>query len=146
MTKPKKPTPGETATVLEAIRAGSPYRQAVLAAGFSWEVGRDLWADPEWRAAVTKMRSAFETESLQAIADAGKEDWKAKAWLLERIKKDRYGQKVQQEVNVNVKGIPFRSVVDGRVFDAEIEATKALPEGDESAAIQPSKKAKKEAV
>lgn len=143
----KRPPVGQVAALLEAVRAGARYKDAAIAAGLVWEDARDLWADPEWRGAVLKMRHSFETESLVAISEAGKSDWKAKAWLLERLKKDRYSAQSKQEVEVTVRAIPFRSVVSGQVFDAEAEEVpKALPaEAAPQAALPKGKKAKKEA-
>ena len=138
------PTSEQTADVILAIKAGARYRDAVISAGIDWRVGRDLWADPDWRAAVKKARASFETSALADIQAAQKDDWKAAAWALERIKSDRYGKKDKQEIDINIKAIPFRSVVDGRVFDAEVDPVKALPDKPAEAVVPPAKVAEKE--
>lgn len=112
----KKPSPAQTADWILAIRAGARYLDAAKAAGVPVEQAKEMWADPEWRAKTIQAKASFETDALVTISKAGESDWKAKAWLLERLKKDRYSEKKTEEINVNVQALPFKSVVTGEVF------------------------------
>lgn len=139
----KKPTPAQTAEWVLAIRAGARYLDAAKAAGVDPDVAKAMWAEPEWRAQVVQAKASFETDALQTIKDAGKTDWKAAAWGLERVKKDRYGKQDTQEVNINVTALPFKSVVTGEVFGLPAETgAEALPDKVADAVVTQSKKAK----
>ncbi|MGH8544065.1 MAG: hypothetical protein ACREX3_10650 [Gammaproteobacteria bacterium] len=46
----------------------------------------------EFFLAVQKALAEWELQQLEAIAEAGKKDWRASAWLLERRFPDQYGR------------------------------------------------------
>lgn len=62
----------------------------------------------EFSLAVRKALAEWELEQLEAIAEAGKKDWRASAWLLERRFPDEYGPPArfrhQRALRVEVAG------------------------------------------
>jgi hypothetical protein len=99
--------------IVLAIRAGFPLTLAAVYGGISrstlydWlrrgervaeadEMGIAIpdedFPFAEFTIAVQKALAEWESEQLQAIAEAGKTDWRASAWLLERRFPQEYGR------------------------------------------------------
>lgn len=99
MAKPKnkvgRPTSLDQSTreqLLAAISDGMPIRRAATLVGVHHSnVYKLADAEPEFRDALKKARSAFEAFHLRKIGRD--ESWQSSAWLLERIHHKRYAKR-----------------------------------------------------
>lgn len=55
----------------------------------------------DFREAVCEAQARAETEDVERVADAGKIDWKAAAWRLERKHPDRWGRRIRQDISAD---------------------------------------------
>lgn len=117
--------------MLAGWAAGAKFREACIAAGLTDGQARALREDPDWQEAFGQAHSAFVTGALVSIKDAGKDDWKATAWMLERIKPERFGRRDSVQVDHRVTVLPWQSVVTGEVLEVRDAGagTPALAEG-----------------
>jgi hypothetical protein len=101
-------TPEVQDTLCQALRAGAHMEQAATYAGvhrstaYRW-VARGEADDTQQRfrdfaAAVREAEAGFEIASLELISRAGDDDWRARAWLIERRRPRRWGRRKALEV------------------------------------------------
>lgn len=81
--------------VVAKIREGATKTMAAAAAGISRDTLHAWLHDPTFSARVESAKAAFLTEHIGNIHEAGKRDWKASAYLLERAPetRDQFSQK-----------------------------------------------------
>ena len=79
-------------------------------------------------AAYEQARDAFVADGLTKIAQHGDKDWKATAWLLERVKPERFARRDAVDHTLRIEALPWRSVLDGKVLDAKDVQVTALPD------------------
>lgn len=130
----KRPTAlsADTASkIMLAWAAGAKYKEACVAGGLTAKEAAALKEDADWMAAYENARNAFVSQSLISIKDHGREDWKATAWLLERILPERFGKRDTVDQNVKVTVLPFQSMITGEVIEAEVvKGPPAVPPQD----------------
>ncbi len=104
--RPSKLTPDVEARILNAIRCGAPNKIACAAAGigertfYQWEEKAESHPDSEYAQFVRKLTCARQegiTARLAIIMKAGRTDWRAAAWLLERDLPDSFSMKYRIE-------------------------------------------------
>jgi hypothetical protein len=95
------PLPGIPAEVekklLTLMKQGFPQRRAAAACGIAPQTVRDwvrkgVEGDPRYKAFATAADEGVALHHLRVV-QAGKEDWRASAFLLERIARNEYGYK-----------------------------------------------------
>jgi hypothetical protein len=102
-------TPEVQDTLCQALRAGAHMEQAATYAGvhrstaYRW-VARGEADDTQQRfrdfaAAVREAEAGFEIASLELISQAGDDDWRARAWLIERRHPRRWGRRKALELS-----------------------------------------------
>lgn len=126
-------TATQATEIISAWTAGSKYAEACMAAGLTKAQAATLKQDPDWLEAYEKARNAFVASGLRSIAEHGKVDWKATAWLLERVKPERFAKRDAVDHTVRVEALPWRSALTGEVIDAKDVRVAALPAEAESA-------------
>lgn len=114
-----------------AWASGARYREACVAGGLTPKEAAALKADPDWMAAYENARNAFVSQSLMSIKGHGEKDWKATAWLLERILPERFGKRDTVDQNVKVTVLPFQSMITGEVIEAEVVKVPTEPKEPE---------------
>ena len=97
--RPSALTPDTEAMILNAIRCGSSYRSACVAAGVGersfhrWKSkGQEEGAPSEYRRfwqALTRAEHEGQIARLAVIQKASRVDWRAAAWLAERMEPER---------------------------------------------------------
>jgi hypothetical protein len=102
-------TPAVQERVCQALRAGAHMEQAATFAGVHratvhrWLARGESDDAPErfrdFAAAVREAEAGFEIASLALIARAGDEDWRARAWLVERRHPRRWGRRKALELS-----------------------------------------------
>ena len=97
--------------------SGAKYSEACMAAGLTRGEAQALRGDPDWMAAWERARTAFVTGGLKNIQQHGDKDWKATAWLLERVMPERFGKRDTVEQNVKITVLPFQSMLTGEVIE-----------------------------
>jgi hypothetical protein len=95
--------------VCQALRAGAHMEQAATYAGvhratvYRWLARGEADDAPEryrdFAAAVREAEAGFEIASLALIARVGDEDWRARAWLVERRHPRRWGRRKALELS-----------------------------------------------
>lgn len=104
--RPSALTPETEARILNAIRCGTPKKNACAAAGiseatlYSWlrqakEMPRSQYA--EFAAKLDRALDEGITAKLAVIMKAGQKDWRAMAWLLERQLPEVFSTKFKLE-------------------------------------------------
>lgn len=93
--------------IVAALEAGCHDEAAYVAAGISHQTFYRWLAEGdkaksgrkcEFRDAVTRARGKAESAAVQAIAEQGKKDWRAYAWILERRYSARWANVQRLEV------------------------------------------------
>jgi hypothetical protein len=102
-------TPEVQESVCQALRAGAHMEQAATYAGvhratvYRWLARGEADDAPQrfrdFAAAVREAEAGFEIASLALIARAGDEDWRARAWLVERRHPRRWGRRKALELS-----------------------------------------------
>src|SRR5262249_51932820 len=118
-----KLTPAVQQKILRAIRAGNYASVAAASAGiddstfYRWLERGEKGEEPycEFREAIKKASADAEQEALADIRKAGKTNWQARAWYLERCHPARWGRRdrlehaspgsEQVKVNLDVAGL-----------------------------------------
>jgi hypothetical protein len=124
---PTSMTADQASQVIAAWASGAKYAEAMIAAGLTKKQAVALKADADWMMAYDNARSAFIANNLKSIQQHGAEDWKASAWLLERIAPERFAKRENVDVNVKVEALPWQSALNGQVIDAKAEVVKTEP-------------------
>jgi hypothetical protein len=120
MARPTKLSEEVEKAICDAIEAGSTYAAAAEAAGIAVSTFNDWLKDErprfvQFSEAVRRANARFMTEGLRRIKEAGRKDWRAIAWSLERRLPEYFGQQSKVEVNHNgnleigIKQIDYRN-------------------------------------
>lgn len=90
--------------ILEHIEDGLDQIDACIAAEIDYESWR-LWhkKDPELDKRYKKAQIDAQRHRMKAIRDAETKDWKAAAWLLEKLYPLKFGSRAVLDVNTTVK-------------------------------------------
>lgn len=104
-----------------AWAAGAKYADACQSVGLTKAQARQLKEDADWMAAYDRARAEFVTRSLQNIDAHGQRDWKATAWLLERILPERFGKRDTVQHEVRAQPLPWRSLLNNQVIEVKAE-------------------------
>jgi len=126
-------TPAAIDSVLVAVAAGALREQALRARGFGPALQRELvrradaGQQPEASFVAALAEAEAQAEMGHVTAIAGQKDWHARAWLLERMSPERWGQKVQIEVRQEVRRVfeIASQVLPAEHFDRLLEAVAA---------------------
>jgi hypothetical protein len=108
--RPSKLTGDLQGKLVEAIASGLPLKSAAAIAGICYETlnrwkkkGESQNAGPEYRQfchALEQANAAAMQYHLQNIAEKGKDDWRASAWILERRFRTDFGKdQIEQSSN-----------------------------------------------
>jgi len=107
--RPTKFTPETRALVTKLLQEGCTRKMAAKIAGIGYSTFMK-WLQSsgleymEFRQACEASEAAFQREQIRGILDS--KDWKAKAWVLERMFPDEFGKRdklaVQHSVNVSM--------------------------------------------
>src|SRR5262245_29056470 len=101
--RPSKFTARRARAILASVKAGNSLTTAARAAGVSLR-SLKRWTekarDPSeagmpyrrFRRALKKAQALAEIEAVRTIRDAGRSNWVANAWWLERTRPDRFGK------------------------------------------------------
>lgn len=123
----------KSAKIMLAWASGAKYADACRAAGLTNDQIRSLRRDQDWMAAYEQARADFIARSLQSIDAHGQQDWKATAWLLERIMPEKFSKRDTIQHEVRMKPLPWRSILNEQIIevkDAVISADEVEPKGD----------------
>lgn len=127
--KKGRPTKRNEALVREVITLVATGTRAKAAAR---QLGVDpvtLWRwrqkDPELDKAVLAARAAFLHRQIERIDEAADRDWKAAAWLLERLERSNWGKRV--EVSIETEGRAVVGPLTGVVLERGMGVAKLLP-------------------
>jgi len=106
------------AILLKAIEEGMPLKHAAMLAGISydslnrWRIrGESEYAPPEFRDfcnALQRSEAIAMQRLVGRIGDAGKSDWRAAAWILERRFREEFA-KTQQVEHSGPQGQPIQT-------------------------------------
>ncbi|MEP6669410.1 MAG: hypothetical protein ABJF10_09675 [Chthoniobacter sp.] len=112
-------TPNRQAVLLKAIQEGLPLKQAARLASISYDTlnrwrkkGEEEYAPLEFRKFCEALGHSEATAMhrlVSVVSDAGKSDWRASAWILERRFREEFG-KPQHTENSGPGGNPFHSL------------------------------------
>jgi phage/plasmid-associated DNA primase len=110
MSRPTKLSKDIQDAICEALESGATYAAAAEAAGIAYSTFNEWMKDErplyvKFSEAVRRSNARFMTESLKRIKDAGRRDWRALAWSLERRMPEHFGQ--QSKVDVTSGGKPL---------------------------------------
>jgi hypothetical protein len=133
MAHPGALTAEQAAKITLAWASGAKYADACKAAGLTPDQTRSLRNDKDWMAAYEQARADFVSRSLQNIDSHGQRDWKATAWLLERIMPEKFGKRDTVQHEVKMKPLPWRSILNDQVIeikDAVVSTPSEEPKGD----------------
>lgn len=110
--RPSKLTPEVQERLVSAIRQGLKYDTACALAGISyytmrnWVIAGEGAADGiyfNFLTALKKAEAEAEQDLVKSIKDAGKREWQANAWILERRHPERWARRERSEnVTVNI--------------------------------------------
>jgi hypothetical protein len=128
---PKSMTAAKAAEIISGWCQGKKYEEACVQAGLTPAEARLLKKDGDWMQAWEQARAAFVAGSLDSIRSHGEKDWKASAWLLERIMPERFGKRDVLDVNVKIGPLPWTSIVSGEVIAADAEVRDAKDDDGE---------------
>lgn len=131
MARPHKFTPDVVAAILQNVEAGLSFKIAAEDAGVSydtfndWKQGRfprsskdnPVTAElkSQFSEGLTRARAAGIKGHHQHVALAGKTEWRASAWLLERIEPETYARNRLELTGKDGGPIELTDVVDTRV-------------------------------
>jgi hypothetical protein len=107
----------QAAKITLAWASGAKYADACQSAGLTKDQARSLKRDKDWMAAYKQARADFVTRSLQSIESHGQRDWKATAWLLERIVPEQFARRDTVHHEVKMAALPWRSLLSNEVID-----------------------------
>ena len=95
-----KRTPENAAEIIQIIEGGGTKRLACAVVGMS-EDTLALWAkaDSELSDRLREAEGRRDRSLVALIQSAAPDDWKAAAWLLERVNRADYGTKVSTEIS-----------------------------------------------
>lgn len=127
MSRPSFMSAEQATKIALAWASGARYADACQSAGLTKAQARSLRSDPDWQAAYERARAEFVTRSLQSIDAHGERDWKATAWLLERILPERFGKRDTVQHEVRAKPLPWRSLLGDQVIEVQAEVSPAPP-------------------
>ena len=122
MARPTKLTKEVTKAICEAIENGATYAAASEAAGIAYSTFNEWMKDKrpayvKFSEAVSQANARFMTEGMRRIKEAGRRDWRAVAWSLERRLPEYFGQ--QNKLDVTSGGEQLGKV-DHEGFDRAI--------------------------
>lgn len=123
MSRPSFMSAEQATKIALAWASGAKYADACQSAGLTKAQARSLRSDPDWQAAYDRARAEFVTRSLQSIDAHGEKDWKATAWLLERILPERFGKRDTVQHEVRAKPLPWRSLLGDQVIEVPAEVS-----------------------
>jgi hypothetical protein len=132
MGRPSKLTPEVTKTITDAIAIGATYQAAAEYAGISLSTFNDWLVRPEkfYREFSEAVRQAEARGQIRLLAEIQKaDDWRSKAWILERRHKDAFSLKVQQEVSGDPDK-PQRLVIEVIYADDKTDPAAPAPGAD----------------
>lgn len=97
--RPSKMTDEVVAKIIEALRAGNYLETAARVAGITYETLNE-WRKqfPEFSEAVEKARAEAEARNVAVVQLAGRSQWQAAAWWLERSFPARFGRRDRMDV------------------------------------------------
>lgn len=124
----------QAAKIMLAWASGSKYFDACQSAGLTRKQARSLKDDVDWMAAYDRARAEFVSRSLQRIDNHGEKDWKATAWLLERLLPEKFGKRDTVQHEVKMKPLPWRSLLNNEIIevkDAVVETAKSEVKSDD---------------
>ena len=103
------------------VNAGAPIPYAANASGVPWPTVRD-WLKKgrageqpyaDFVAAIKEAKAKWVTGAVRRVNRAGKKNWKADAWMLERrVKAFRPPQRVEQKIDMNVSSTDLREALE----------------------------------
>lgn len=133
MAHPGGITADQAAQIMLAWANGTKYNEACQAAGLSRDQARSLRSDADWMAAYNRAKADFVARSLQNINTHGQNDWKATAWLLERIMPEQFGKRDTVQHEVRMKPLPWRSLLNNQIIEVKdaVVKTEEEPPGDD---------------
>ena len=118
--RPSKLTPETEARIVSAVRCGASFKSACMAGGISertfqrWRQKGELPdAKPEYRRfwrELTQAEQEGQTARVAIIQKAARDDWRASAWLLERMDPERWSLRHKIEHTGSV-GLTFGQVL-----------------------------------
>jgi hypothetical protein len=121
--RPSKLTPDTQARILSMVRSGASYKTACIAGGIGertfhrWRSkGEDPHAKPEYRQfwlALTRAEQEGHAARLALITKAARTDWRAAAWMQERLDPQRWSLKHKVEHTVEHQA----KIEDGDAFE-----------------------------
>lgn len=124
--RPTSLTPEVQATFCDAVKEGLTYRDACILAGIEYQTYRNWMRRGEagegeffvFFDAVTRAKVEGKRENIKGVRDAGKFDWRARAWILEKQHPEEYGniQRIKVEVEREIQGI--LDALEGRMSTA----------------------------
>ena len=128
---PKAMTATQAGQIISGWASGQKYEEACIQAGLTPAEARALKKDGDWLNAYNEARAMFVAGSLDNIRKHSEGDWKASAWLLERLMPERFGKRDVLDVNVKIAPLPWTSIVSGEVIAADAEVRDAEEDKDE---------------
>ena len=104
--------PGVIDGLCALLEVGVPLKAACASMGVGRSTVYDaMAADEELATRIGDARAKWEADAVRTIASAGRDDWKAMAWLLERGKPDKWAPTKRIE-NTGKGGGPMEVRVD----------------------------------
>jgi transposase len=101
--RPSKLTPELQKTITEAIVIGATYQAAAEYAGIAYDTFHEWMKDerPKFRAFSEAIRQANAQCRIRLLAKIqGADDWRSKAWILERRFRDEYGAQLNVKAEI----------------------------------------------
>ncbi len=130
---PKAMTATQAGQIISGWASGQKYEEACIQAGLTPAEARALKKDGDWLNAYNEARAMFVAGSLENIRKHSEGDWKASAWLLERLMPDRFGRRDVLDVNVKSAPMPWKAIVSGEVIEVKAEVKDADDKEDKDA-------------
>ena len=133
MARPTKLTDDVQKIICEAIENGATYKAAAEAAGVQYVTFNEWMKDSrkryvEFSEAVMAANARFMTEAMKQIRAAGRKDWRALAWSLERRMPELFGQ--QNKLDVTSNGESLKVEFDYGKLITGIAGAASRPSGD----------------
>jgi len=115
MARPTKLSDDVEKTICDAIEAGATYAAAAEAAGIAVSTFNDWLKDDrprfvQFSEAIRRANARFMTEGLKRIKEAGRKDWRAIAWSLERRLPEHFAQKSNVDVTSGGEALTIKIV------------------------------------
>jgi hypothetical protein len=114
--------------LLQALKAGNTRRASAAYAEVSHETFYAWLKDLTFSDAVTRAEAHAEVSWETGIAQAGKKDWRALAWLLER----RFGADWRERKDVNLRTLPT-----DQLLALASECERGIESAGDRAALEP---------